>query len=780
MRSLRRVYSTRLPPAGSLCPGCSGVNFAKYFLQEIDVRWDRTSTPHVVGPGPNAVCIGTLAEIYSRSHTCTFCNLVLAALCRNQQSLNKWTDPRTYVERMLKNGRLDSCAAYIYSYLYAEDPSTSAVAASYSRRHGLNDSTRQGFQIGIGLRKVTTEDPNRPYLDHAAVINIATSSAETTGASIQFCGRITSRVRANMNLVKNWLEECINMHGALCEKPGLSYDYETITPQDLRVIDVQYMCLVILPPASKYLALSYCWGSSNRHFTLSKSNLTELEERNSLQNVFSSLSGTIQDSIHCVRELGERFLWIDALCIIQDDDWDKEKHISQMDRVYECSIATIVSASPHPELSPEYDCHPGYRSGTRLFTQQSARLRGLELCTSFASVEKITDPRNTVWSTRAWTFQEEVLSRRRLYFTAAQIFFQCSCGVFCEDAVGEEVSPSACTYEGCSLWNACSLYANPEKAYGNAREGLSRSTFKNQDESFDAYMDIIERYTCRDMSNQGDALIALEGVLAILTKTMKTYFIWGLPESLFDEGLLWMQIGGLGQRRDAVPNGYSGKAFPTWSWAAWKGRSNYRAQFFPIYTHPEIDWFLIAENSTAAKLSRKGRCSLINGFNASDHQVVRPESSPPAEFLKELRLRNQIDTRHIKSASMACWTSIASFLISSAQVDKGKGAENWPQHQNLIICDSESRHIGAIRMEKAWVARLEKENRYEFMLLSRANIVENITALDEDAFPIHDWVFLNVMLIQRTGDGAQRLGIGWIHENAWVHANPAPTLLRLE
>lgn len=229
---------------------------------------------------------------------------------------------------MLKNGRVHSCTACIYSYLYAKDPATSAVAASYSKRHGLNDTARQGFQIGIGLRKVTTEDPNRSFLDDAAVINIATPSAETIGVSIQFCGRIKSQIRASMNLVKNWLEECINMYGALCEKPGLSHDYETITPYDLRVINVQYTRLVILPPASKYLALSYCWGSSSRHFTLSKSKLTELEERNYLQNIFSSLSSTIQGSIHYMRELGERFLWIDALCIIQYDDWDKEKHIS--------------------------------------------------------------------------------------------------------------------------------------------------------------------------------------------------------------------------------------------------------------------------------------------------------------------------------------------------------------------------------------------------------------------------------------------------------------------
>ena len=310
-------------------------------------------------------------------------------------------------------------------------------------------------------------------------------------------------------------------------------------------------------------------------------------------------------------------------------------------------------------------------------------------------------------------------------------------------------------------------------------EGLSRTEYQSHEESFDFYMDMVERYTARDMSNQGDALIALEGILEVLRKTMQTHFIWGLPKLLFDDALLWMQLGGPYRHRDIISIGYADRHFPTWSWAGWKGRSNYRAAFGSIYTRPEIDWFLINKDGIAAKLHRSERALPNDSFSTGDHQIVRPRDSPPTKFCKNLRSRNEINRRDFNTASIVCWTSIASFQFSGDTVDEGEGATNWLHCHSFIICDSESRDVGAIRMENSWAARLEEEDRFQFMLLSRANIVENMTPLQEEPFPIRDWCFLNILLIRWTSGSAQRLGIGWVHENAWVNANPVPTLVRL-
>ena len=76
-----------------------------------------------------------------------------------------------------------------------------------------------------------------------------------------------------------------------------------------------------------------------------------------------------------------------------------------------------------------------------------------------------------------------------------------------------------------------------------------------------------------------------------------------------------------------------------------------------------------------------------------------------------------------------------------------------------------------------------KGNRrtFEFMFLSRSSrIIPNIQYNDVDVFTYRESQLLNVMLIQRDGDRAQRLGIGVIHEDAWVEANPVPMLIKLE
>jgi hypothetical protein len=72
---------------------------------------------------------------------------------------------------------------------------------------------------------------------------------------------------------------------------------------------------------------------------------------------------------------------------IQDDDNDREMQILQMDRVYDNALLTIISAPSTLASSTRYDGLPGYRAGSRAFRQDIARVQGLDLCTTFVSVE---------------------------------------------------------------------------------------------------------------------------------------------------------------------------------------------------------------------------------------------------------------------------------------------------------------------------------------------------------------------------------------------------------
>lgn len=88
--------------------------------------------------------------------------------------------------------------------------------------------------------------------------------------------------------------------------------------------------------------------------------------------------------------------------------------------------------------------------------------------------------------------------------------------------------------------------------------------------------------------------------------------------------------------------------------------------------------------------------------------------------------------------------------------------------------------MGIIFLEESCGDMIEQNQhrRFKFMLLSRSNTVDDIVALDE-TFPMKEWCFVNVMLIQRNANKGQRLGVGVAHELAWMSAAPEAALLHL-
>lgn len=93
------------------------------------------------------------------------------------------------------------------------------------------------------------------------------------------------------------------------------------------------MCLVSGFQKYRYLALSYVWGNMVTFQTL-KTDFCELEEDGSILRVRDRLPQVINDAITLISALEDRFLWVDALCIVQDDERDKQARIPHMGMIY--------------------------------------------------------------------------------------------------------------------------------------------------------------------------------------------------------------------------------------------------------------------------------------------------------------------------------------------------------------------------------------------------------------------------------------------------------------
>ena len=762
--------------SNGLCSVCAGIDLKEYFRREIHVR----RTEHeFVGPNQDALRLGYLEDIGKRSESCSFCRLIIETLCK-RWAPSRWITRQRLLDPDRKDGMKKEC--YLFSYLYAEN--TNSNAASVDSLLKARDA-QQAYRIGIGAR-APTDGQTVPYLDHAGDIQLSAISAVQDGMSRLCHGRVINSERANMVMARDWLSECESNHKHKCSLPAMEIGESAspASPRDLLVIDVLRMCLCQMPHGSRYIALSYCWPKVNT-FVTTKTVKEELFIPGALEDSEEKLIPTIQDAIQCVSELGERYLWVDALCIIQDDEEHKSSQIQQMDRVYGCSLLTLIHAPPDPRDRVEaYKGFVGYRKGSRITKQDTYQVQGMELLIPSDDIDSVIG--GSRWTNRAWTYQEERLSRRKLYFTETQMYFQCSCAVFCEDSVGEGINPSAFVYPGTNLWNSSGLYSSIWEDQEYSATWLSRTAVDDPLEAVDACSRLLTQFLGRQMSNPRDIIASFEGILAVLRMSLKTDFWFGLPEKYLTETLLWIEAGP-NLRRNISITPSSKMTFPSWSWAGWDTAIDLGSgSVFSGYIHPEVEWFVISQSGEAIRLVTPGSYDpLVHPKITSSNRIVRPPAGLSDDFLKTVQHQAGISEskRRELPRFLACWACIALFGISDKKldVDEEMGA-TWELREHLPVLDNVGHWAGSVFMGQGWKDNTKGNSRtFEFMLLSRSStLIKHLKYFDVNVFTSREWCFLNVMLIQRDEDRAQRVGIGVIHEDAWIEANPVPMLIKLE
>lgn len=325
---------------------------------------------------------------------------------------------------------------------------------------------------------------------------------------------------STLEFAKKWIEDCQTSH----PRCPLSMGFKPPT----RLVDISSdnirLCTTrergIHPP---YATLSHCWGTVS-FFTLTQSNHTSL-----LQGIpFQNLTKTFQDAIAVSRRLGFFFIWIDSLCIIQDDEDDWRRESALMSQVYGNAVVNIAASKAE-------------NGSFGLFTERDPRKVDRQFIRSSTSdVYEVLDNESynrcvvkAPLSVRGWAFQERFLSARTLHFTGEQIFCECRSGII------NELLPN-----------------------GIPRAQISRFKFPHDRENMKSWFQAVVLYSRTSLTFSTDKLVALSGIARHFQDIYKYEYVGGLWRKDIERQLCWAVIN---HRINTRARTYQA---PTFSWAS--------------------------------------------------------------------------------------------------------------------------------------------------------------------------------------------------------------------
>ncbi|OAL56511.1 HET-domain-containing protein [Pyrenochaeta sp. DS3sAY3a] len=348
-------------------------------------------------------------------------------------------------------------------------------------------------------------------------------------------------------VVRRWLDTCERVHAGHCGQ-GLPF---TVGPwsRPLLLIDVSTNSLVEAPPEVRYIALSYTWGQDQSTASATLKNIVNLQEPNGLGAI--TLPRVIADSMKFVAELGERYLWVDRLCVVQDGP-AKQHQLNGMGNIYAGSYFTLVAARNDDASGPLYATRntPWPRKLRRppsLIKHDAPKARPI-LSGKRIIVTQAQYLMRTSWYTRGWTLQEYLFSKRRVVFQGETVNWECLYDAWHE--VQDVSEAKLDTFHGDSQITGLRTPPWPDML---------------------RFSRLVAMYIKRDLTFPEDVLDAFAGILSHLSRTFQGGFISGLPQMCFDAALLWQPWKRHLRRRKSVKCADIEAVMPSWSWAGWTG-----------------------------------------------------------------------------------------------------------------------------------------------------------------------------------------------------------------
>jgi hypothetical protein len=380
---------------------------------------------------------------------------------------------------------------------------------------------------------------------------------------------------ADMNIARTWLRICRNNHKGTCSRSTVrKFDIP-----DFRLIDclAKPPKLVLRTSREHYVALSYVWG-------------TQAGGDDPWPRV-------IQDAVEVTKSLGFRYLWVDRYCIDQNATAQRHHLIMNMDSVYEGAEVTLIDAAGKNADSGL----PGIGSTSRRL-QPKITLGGMTL------VSSMKDPRllieNSPWYSRGWTYQEGILSRRRLIFTRDQMFWDCR-AMIAQESIHIPLSLShTSARDHMGSWMRSGVFdTNRGSQFVAFSVTPSSGTI-----SFDKLSLHVNAYTGRNLTKDTDSLLAFKGIIKRYD-SQEVRFIFGLPVFLSGNGSIlstfvlavsdWAHESVTAEKSTAAPpfqHFPRREHLPSWTWAGWRG-----AVRFPMYTD-HTRGLILESTETSARL----------------------------------------------------------------------------------------------------------------------------------------------------------------------------------
>ncbi|KAL7961246.1 heterokaryon incompatibility domain-containing protein [Trichoderma compactum] len=352
--------------------------------------------------------------------------------------------------------------------------------------------------------------------------------------------------------LKNWVDYCNHKHSSLCHPPKLDLC-------DTHVIDCQKQSIAEHEPGMPYVALSYVWGQPQEQ--------RELVDGKRLP---AQLPLLIRDAMAVTQAIGFRYLWVDRYCIDQDNPTVKHEQIRQMDAIYSNAEVTIIAAAGQDE---NYGLSGVRRN--RPTTRMEAHIG--DVAVVWAPKDPQVVIRSSKWSTRGWTFQEGLLSRRRLVFTEQQVYFECN-----QMYTYESLKMPLNLIEHIIDPRFSNSYLPPRIFDGNRFMESDRHTLRlgRLHGVFRCYLSTVEEYSARKLTYAEDSLNAFRGIAQKFWRGERAlHNFWGLayyPEtrmSSFAYSLSWRHTKNCW---DLLQSPQRRPQFPSWSWAGWEGEIRYR------------------------------------------------------------------------------------------------------------------------------------------------------------------------------------------------------------